>query len=724
MIRSLYLIAVLFPLLALTQPQQQLHEGWQFRKAGSTLWYPAVVPGTVHEDLLRNRLIEDPFYGSNEQKVQWVEQETWEYRLVFKLHTDLRQQELELVFEGLDTDADVFLNDQKVLSASNMFIGYTLPLHNVNKADSNTLLIRFHPSAKKAARAKAEQATAYPDNERVFVRKAQYQFGWDWGPRLVTCGIWKAVSIQPHKTVVPEKSKTWNVELVRERDSIGESFYFKKDGQPVFIHGANWIPADNFIPRAVRTDKYLTLLTAAKEAGLNMLRVWGGGIYEDERFYSLCDSLGIMVWQDFMFAGALYPADSASLQSIAAEVRYQVNRLRKHPCIVLWCGNNEIEEAWFNWGWQQQLQYSAADSLRLWNDYRFIFHDLIPGILKELDPSRPYWPSSPSLGWGRDSAYRKGDVHYWGVWWGKEPVEKYREKVGRFNSEYGMQGMPSLKTIGQFSSQTDWDTTGVVMRNHQKHPFGYENIQRYIINRFRKPKDFANLVYVSQLMQADAIKIAVDAHRMNAPVTMGTLFWQWNDCWPAVSWSAIDYYGRKKALFFEVKRSFAEEIVLASFTGKKLHIRPVISAQRKPGITIESCSISGGEKILLKRYVAGHNVSDSFNIEPAVIKNRLIVVSMSDSGRVISRQILFKGAPKDLPLRKPVFSISVTNHYIEISSDVFAYGVFLDLPDGIEPSDNYFHLLPGEKKRVAYKAVKPLKNIGSQLKIHSLRDSY
>jgi beta-mannosidase len=345
------------------------------------------------------------------------------------------------------------------------------------------------------------------------------------------------------------------------------------NGKPTFIKGANWIPSDNFLPRAKKLKRYEQLIKAAKEANINMLRVWGGGVYEDDEFYDLCDKYGIMVWQDFMFAGALYPADPSFLQNIQEEVRYQVRRLRHHPSIVLWCGNNEIEEAWFNWGWQKQHNYSAQDSIKLWIDYKKIFHELIPRILKEEDPDRPYWPSSPSLGWGRDSAYKKGDVHYWGVWWGKEPVEKYNEKVGRFISEYGMQGIPDMKTIKQFSLPQDWDTSSAVMKTHQKHPFGWENIKYYIEQKFRTPKTFEDLVYVSQLMQADAIKTAIEAHRRAKPVTMGTLFWQWNDCWPVTSWSAVDYYGRKKALFYEVKRAFKDTVLLLHKKENRLQIK-------------------------------------------------------------------------------------------------------------------------------------------------------
>lgn len=461
------------------QSSISLHEGWTFRKAGSAAWYRAEVPGTVHTDLLRNGLIPDPFFGTNEQKVQWVEEEEWEYKINFDVPKNLLlKKHVEITFDGLDTYATVFINGQKIIEADNMFRQWKARLNGFLKEKNNVLLVHFASASRIARQKKGTEIIKTPDNERVYVRKAQYHFGWDWAPRLVTCGIWKDVTINgwneekkalnPINPAAPKRI----VKLVTQKDSLGESFYFTVNGKPTFIKGANWIPADSFLPQVKKKQQYHTLLQAAKEAHVNMLRVWGGGIYEDDLFYNLCDQYGIMVWQDFMFAGALYPADAAFLNNIEAEVRYQVNRLKHHPSIVLWCGNNEIEEAWENWGWQKSLGYSVADSAKLWNDYKKIFHQLIPGIVKQLDPERPYWPSSPSLGWGRDSAYKSGDVHYWGVWWGREPVEKYIEKTGRFVSEYGMQGMPDMKTMAQFSMPKDWDTASAVMKVHQKHPTG------------------------------------------------------------------------------------------------------------------------------------------------------------------------------------------------------------------------------------------------------------
>jgi beta-mannosidase len=719
-----------------------LNKNWQFRKASEAKWYKAEVPGTVHTDLLANKLIPDPFYRDNESKVQWVENETWEYKLVFNIDEKaFVKKHIELRFEGLDTYAQTWLNGENILNADNMFHDWTVDIKHLAKRKNNVLTIRFIPSAEFAKQLKSTCSLVYPDNERVFVRKAQYQFGWDWGPRLVTCGIWKPVRLEAYDKVVKQKERklpSWNVKLVTSKDSIGESFLFTKNGKPVFIKGANWIPADNFLPRAKKLKKFEMLIKAAKEANINMLRVWGGGIYEEDVFYELCDKYGIMVWQDFMFAGALYPADPVFLQSVEQEVRYQVNRLKKHPCIVIWCGNNEIEEAWFNWGWQKQFNYSKEDSLRLWKDYKKIFHELIPSIVKELDPSRSYWPSSPSLGWGRDSAYLKGDVHYWGVWWGREPVEKYNEKVGRFNSEYGMQGMPDLKTINQFALPSDLDTASKVMKVHQKHPFGYENIKLYIENKFRTPKTFEDLVYVSQLMQADAIKTAIEAHR-TSPKSGGTIFWQWNDCWPVTSWSAIDYYGRKKALYFAVKRSFRQYLSYLINSENQIHYG-VVADNNDENLEIHLWLMPLDPTVPnINRYK--NNISSSSHRVNASEVDKLFPECVIDTKRqyvqifvlkkngisqpiVSSSEAFLLDDPKNVEFGVPKIQWSIEKNELQLVSDKFAYGVFIDVPDGVELEDNYFNLLPGETKYVKFTSILSFEEIKKSLRIKSLVDTY
>jgi beta-mannosidase len=493
---------------------------------------------------------------------------------------------------------------------------------------------------------------------------------------------------------------------------------------------------ESFLPRAKKLNLYRKLIRSAKEANINMLRVWGGGVYEDDAFYDLCDEYGIMVWQDFMFAGAMYPGDEHFLKNVEEEVRYQVQRLRRHPSIVLWCGNNEIDEAWHNWGWQKQYGYSAADSAKLWNDYKKIFHQLIPDILKELDPQRPYWPSSPSLGWGREQAYNQGDVHYWGVWWGREPVEKYNEKVGRFNSEYGMQAFPDMKTIRQIARPNELDTSSAAMKAHQKHPFGYPNIKMYIENKFRTPKSFDDLVYVSQLMQADAIKTAIEAHRRNMPNTMGTMFWQWNDCWPVVSWSAVDYYGRKKALFYETKRSYAPNILSIHATDSP-ELRLTFISEKDESfdalLEAEAFDFSGKKRSSL-------GTSPAFRVEkgkPVILAHPKVFISQKDledcywvfrikrKNLVLGETIYFFLPPKELNLPAPGITWKLLNSgQLELSSNKFAYGVFVEVPDGVELADNYFHLLPNVKKIIKFSSSVPPETLKKNIRIKSLADTY
>ena len=342
----------------------ELNSNWHFRKQGEINWYKATVPGTVHTDLLQNQLIPDPYFRDNESKLQWIDRADWEYKTVFTIdNITFTQKNIALVFDGLDTYADVYLNGKLILQANNMFRGWTVNVKPLIKRINNQLLIKFSSAQKKAdSMAKSKLPLVLPDNNRVYVRKAQFQFGWDWGPKFVGCGIWKKIKLETRfeKTYDDEITKS-NIRLVQQKDAIGTSFYFEKNGKPIYAKGANWIPADVFLPR-LRKEDYRKLLLSAKDANMNMLRVWGGGVYEADEFYDLCDSLDIMVWQDFMFAGGMYPGDDVFMDNVREEVKYQINRLKNHPCIVLWCGNNEIDEAWHNWGWQKQFKYSKKDS--------------------------------------------------------------------------------------------------------------------------------------------------------------------------------------------------------------------------------------------------------------------------------------------------------------------------------------------------------------------------
>jgi beta-mannosidase len=437
-----------------------------------------------------------------------------------------------------------------------MFRTYRVEIKKLLKQKGNQLRIIFYSAENKTdSLAKANKLKFPCENNRNFARKSQYHFGWDWAPRFITCGIWRKVQLIYGNKIQETTPKYSNVKLIQEKDSIGQSFYFTVDGKPTFMKGANWIPADVFLPR-ISKEKYRSLLIAAKEAGMNMLRVWGGGIYEDDYFYDLCDSLQIYIWQDFMFAGAMYAADAQSLYNIKQEAIDNIVRLRKHKCIVLWCGNNEIDEAWHNWGWQKQFNLSAKDSTLLWTAYQKIFHELLPALVKQYDPKRTYIASSPLYGWGRQQSMTHGDSHYWGMWWGMEPIDIMQKKVPRFISEYGMQAMPNMESILKFASQQDLDTASIVMKAHQKHPTGFQTLTKYLQMENIRVSDFNSFLLGTQAIQSKAIETALNAQLNSNGRCMGSLLWQFNDCWPVCSWSIIDYYGSKKKGYYTIQKMY------------------------------------------------------------------------------------------------------------------------------------------------------------------------
>ncbi len=543
-----------------------LNKNWSFRQVGTEFWKSAEVPGTIHTDLMKHFLIQDPFYGDNESKSQWVSKQDWEYKTYFELNTLIKPQNpIYLKFNGLDTYADVYLNGIRILQANNMFRTYLCEVSGWLSKEDNELKIIFHAAERIAdSIANINLPMVRPcENNRHYLRKAQYHFGWDWAPKLITCGIWRDIELICGNEAVGRVDSSINysqIKFKQEQDSIGSSFYFSLNENPIYMKGANWVPADVFLPR-VSKSKYRQLLIAAKEANINMLRVWGGGIYEDDYFYTLCDSLEINIWQDFMFAGAMYPADSSSLENIKAEAIDNIIRLRKHKCIVLWCGNNEINEAWHNWGWQKQFAINSDDSLKLWNEYKDIFETLLPSLVHEFDSGRAYIPSSPLYGWGRDESMQFGDSHYWGLWWGDKPLNVLNEKIPRFMSEFGMQAMPGLKSIEQFASKVDWDTSSNVMKIHQKNSSGYNKLNTYLQLENLNPKNFYEFVEATQELQSRVIQTGLKAQIQSNGRCMGSLWWQFNDCWPVCSWSLIDYYGRKKKGYSTMKKVYAEKLI-------------------------------------------------------------------------------------------------------------------------------------------------------------------
>lgn len=543
-------------------PKLWLNEDWSFTQQAASQWSFATVPGSIYTDLINNKIIDHPFFGKNEEKSKWVDSTTWIYQKTFSSNeTAFASKDNLLVFDGLDTYADVYFNDVLVLQANNMFRKWTIRLSNILPVN-NILKIIFHPALLvNDSLAKQRNSFLLPSDNRVHGRKAAYQFGWDWGPTLVNCGIWKAVYLQANEEQPSTNAAQPFADLVTKKDKKGERFYFEKNGQEIYIKGANWIPASTF-PSSVTRDDYRKLLIRAKQANMNMLRVWGGGIYEDDYFYDLCDSLDIMVWQDFMFAGGMYPGTKDFMDNVQEEVKQQIERLKKHPSIVLWCGNNEIEEGWKHWGWQNQFNLHGKDSADVWSAYKTLFQDSLPAWVNRWDGQRKYISTSPRYGWGNTKSYTEGDSHYWGLWWGLEPWEVWKNKTGRFVSEYGMQGASSNAIMKNWLPLTDSNFKDESFQWHQKANEGNIKLHHYINQYFLDSSKLSKLgraeyIYVTQCMQHYIFTNSIASHLSKRPYNMGTLLWQLNDSWPAISWSILNFDGSPKAAYYAVKNAYA-----------------------------------------------------------------------------------------------------------------------------------------------------------------------
>ncbi len=501
------------------------------------------------------------------------------------------------------------------------------------------------------------------------------------------------------------------IELVQEKDSIGESFYVKINGLPFFAKGANYIPQDNF-PSRISDEKYWQTIMSAVDGNMNMLRVWGGGIYEKDIFYDLCDENGIVVWQDFMFACNMYPGDSAFVENVKQEATHQVKRLRNHPCLALWCGNNEIDEGWKNWGWQKALNYTVSDSSEVWNNYVKIFEKILPEAVSHYSPYTPYIPSSPQNGWGRKESLTHGDMHYWGVWWGEEPFDIYEEKVGRFMSEYGFQGFPELKTLDSCLFPVDMNLQSQALLNHQKHPQGMELIKTYMEREYHVPQNFEDYAYTSQLVQAYGIKKAIEAHRRAMPRCMGTLYWQLNDCWPVISWSSIDYYNRWKALHYFVREVYKNVII--SFERNKnevsVYIVSDLVTDLNATLILEIMDLDGN---VSRREEKPISVSGSTSVIYAKIgitdistSDHLIVVNLLSGDSIIASNLYYFLPPKDLALPEVQIKKEITQvdigYLISLSADKLAKNVYLSVDADGFFSDNYFDLLPGRSRQVVF----------------------
>jgi len=503
------------------------------------------------------------------------------------------------------------------------------------------------------------------------------------------------------------------IELVTEPDSLGESFFFRVNGLPVFMKGANIIPLDHFSPRVSEED-YQEIFRDVVGANMNMLRVWGGGIYEEDIFYDLADEHGILIWQDFMFANGMYPGDSLFLANVQAEATHQVRRLRGHPSLALWCGNNEMDEAWRNWGWARNY-LTPEDSTAVRDAYEAIFHGLLPEVVAVEDPQRQYWPSSPSLGWGDPESLNRGDSHYWGVWHGQEPFQVFEEKLPRFSSEFGFQAFPPMETVAAFTQPGDRHLSDPALLVHQKHPIGNELISTYMERDYPVPEAFDDFVYVSQLLQARGMRTAFEAHRRAKPRTMGTLYWQLNDTWPVVSWSSRDYLGRWKALHYAAKEAFASVLISPTLRGDSMEVWGVsdrildlegtlyLELLDFDGAVLWQAPISAvipanGSQLLWEG--SSSALLGDVDSRRALLVGEFVASGGQPTG---NPSLLYFHPPKELDLGAPTIRFEMTREGSEVlltlEADVLAKDVYLSL-DGTHFSDNFFDLLPGRSQTV------------------------
>lgn len=844
-----------------------LHSGWEFRQApaepaaSEAPWRPATVPGDVHLDLLANKLIPEPFARDNEPKLQWISEANWQYRTTVQADAALlRREHVELVFEGLDSEADVLVNGHAVLHSENSFRGWRVDVKPYLHSGANRLEVDFTSPMKSGARLAAfdKYRGSGPARDKTYLRKPAYEYGWDWGPIFVTSGVWRPVRLEawdgariedlyirqraispsvarieaevtvvataPGKGTVElawqrgsagspaganngnvtrqtveltagvnhitlpvqiEKPALWypagygdqalytwkasvsdagheddtrttstglrSVELRRNYDKFGRSFEFVVNGIPVYAKGADVIPFDSF-PSRVTEAQYRYILQSARDSNMNMVRLWGGGYYETETFYRIADELGIMIWHDFMFGNDWQPGSTRFREEVEREAEYQVTRLRNHPSIVLWCGNNETE---ISLSWANNSIVHAMDTagrVRIWQDYLLLFSSVLPRVVERLNSETPYWPSSPSGNYEDDlpAGQHTGDAHNWDVWHGRVPFSTYETHHERFVSEYGFQSFPEMRTVESFTDPADRTSIFTpVMLSHQKNNEGNSLIQDYMLKDYQEPKDFASFLYASQVLQAEGIKIGAEHLRRIRPENMGGLYWQLNDCWPVASWSSIDYFGRWKALQFYARRFYAPLLVsphledgsLAIWaisdkpapTEAELRVRLMnfsgtVLREEKTSVTLPALSSAIYQRLPLAGLLPG--TPDLGQV--------IAVVDLSVGGEIVSRNFSYLVATKTVQLPQATISTELTpapgGFRLKLSSPVLARDVHvvLNLPEPNRPnqgdvntlSDDFITLLPNEPAEITLHTTASADSLRSAIKVVSLADAF
>ena len=816
--------------------------GWTFRimpgnaqmaaHPEAAAWHAAKLPGTVHTDLFAHNLIPDPYVGAPESRLQWIGLADWEYLTRFDAPGAAPEAaRSDLVFEGLDTFAEVWLNGGKLLDADNAFRTWRIPVQGKLRARDNELRIVFRsPIARLLPGVQAmphKLAGNYPSPygdeppdamTANFVRKPGYHYGWDWGPRYVTAGVWKPVVLESWNAVrvdnlqlrqdsvdearadivaiasldavrdggfdlrlwqsTPDGKRSlaaqrsvdlragdnrielavhvdrpqrWfpngygaqplyryelevadgknliaktrartglrSIELRREPDDKGKSFYFAVNGIPVFAKGANTIPFDMFQPR-VSKAQLRRVLQSARDANMNFLRSWGGGYYESDGFFDLADELGLLVWQDFMFGGGMPPAyDDRFRANVMAEARDNVRRLRNHPSLALWCGNNEEEIAWKYWGPGKEM--TAADpafAAKVWNGYQLLFGSELRRVVAEEGGGVAYWASSPSDDLAEvANTPASGDMHYWEVWGNPaHPPSKYLEITPRFMSEYGLQAWPAQRTIDAFAQRSEQGIATPVIEAHQKFLAGKgnERLMTYVNYEFGEPKDFAHFVYLSQVAQAEGIELAALHHRASRPYTMGSLYWQLNDVWPGASWSSVDWFGRWKALQFHARRFYAPVALAAlrSADGRTSvgllndRAHPVNGELRMRLMTLDGKLLRDERQALTLAPLSAaslHEFADADLLGKADPATTVAVFDLLAEGEPPSRRVVYFKAAKEMRWPDPGLHAALrrdgTGYRLALRAKNFARAVWLDFGEtDAEVSDNALTLLPGE----------------------------
>jgi beta-mannosidase len=796
--------------------QIALSSGWQLKQrdparsldadlADNDGWIPATVPGGVFAALLAAGRIPDPFYAANELDVQWVGERDWLFRCRFDLGAaDLAAGPAGLCLDGLDTFATVFLNGAPILVSANMFVPARVDATGLLRPGPNQLGILFESAMRRGKELEAahgKRALWNGDSSRLYVRKAQYHYGWDWGPTLMDAGPWRAVRLElgaariaelhcppevaadlasaslpvavaleaadqaglrlrltllaPGGAALDEATvavadgaarhtfqlahpQLWwpngygaqpryrleasllrggealdrrelalglrRLELVQEplEAAPGTSFYFAVNNTPIFGGGANWIPADSFINR-VTPARYRAWVDLAADANMTMLRVWGGGIYEDEAFYEACDARGILVWQDFLFGCGIYPAHPEFVASVRAEAEAQLRRLRHYACIALWCGNNEDYQIAHS-----QRVYDPGERTSAGFPARTIYEGLLPAVCAQLDPTRPYWPGSPYGGSDPDDP-TQGDRHAWEVWKGAD-YHDYPQHRGRFVSEFGMASAPALATVAAFAPPDARRPESAIFAHHNKATDGPQRLATYMDDNvgLPEPGDLAGYIYATQLVQAEALAVAYSGFRRGwagpgRQFCGGALVWQLNDCWPVTSWAIVDYALRPKPAYYILRRQLAPLCLNLAHGPGGASVWAVNGslAAVEAELVLTAHGLEGARRELGRRAVSlGPNRASELG-EWALGAGEVLGARLERAGAVLARAALWPEPLKRLALGDPSLTIErLGGERLRLTAERPAKGVWLDAGDGVAWADNMLDLLPGDPQEI------------------------